>query len=186
LDLGCGSGAIYKLIGKDAKKFVGVDSSASMLSLHPKAKNVILKNLDFEDESCFDATYSLIISSSSLQWAKDIDKVFEKIKKYGKNIALGIFTSGTFKSLHEVAKLKPLLLSKEEIIFFANKRFDNPKIEHIEYRLEFESKKDIFEYIKKSGVSGGKKRLSFKEAKSLLKSYDKNYLEFEVVFIHKM
>jgi len=48
--------------------------------------------------------------------------------------------------------------------------------------LEIYSKKDLFKYIKNSGVSGDSD-LSFKEAKNLYKNYNKTYLEFEVIFI---
>ena len=50
------------------------------------------------------------------------------------------------------------------------------------YKLEFGNKKDLFDYIKKSGVSG-KKSLSFSDSKKLYKEYDLNYLEFEVIFV---
>ena len=51
------------------------------------------------------------------------------------------------------------------------------------YKLEFENKKDLFDYIKKSGVSGGNDSLDFKDAKKLYKEYNLNYLEFEVIFV---
>ena len=44
----------------------------------------------------------------------------------------------------------------------------------------------MFRYIKKSGVSGARKVLSYKESKKLLNEYPVNYLEFEVVFIYSI
>jgi len=41
----------------------------------------------------------------------------------------------------------------------------------------------MFRYIKKSGVSGGEKQLSYKQIKHLMKAYPLDYLEFEVLFI---
>jgi malonyl-CoA O-methyltransferase len=41
----------------------------------------------------------------------------------------------------------------------------------------------MFKYIKKSGVSGGEKRLGYKEMKVLMELYPLNYLEFEVLFV---
>ena len=52
------------------------------------------------------------------------------------------------------------------------------------YNLEFENKKDLFDYIKKSGVSGDSSNLDFKNAKKLFKEYSLNYLEFEVTVIN--
>jgi malonyl-CoA O-methyltransferase len=41
----------------------------------------------------------------------------------------------------------------------------------------------MFRYIKKSGVSGGEKQLSYKQMKMLMEKYPLNYLEFEVLFV---
>jgi malonyl-CoA O-methyltransferase len=41
----------------------------------------------------------------------------------------------------------------------------------------------MFNYIKKSGVSGGEKQLTYKQTKQLMKNYPLNYLEFEVLFV---
>ena len=57
------------------------------------------------------------------------------------------------------------------------------EFETIMYKLEFDNKKDLFNYIKNSGVSGGSNTLDFKDAKKLYKEYGLNYLEFEVIFI---
>lgn len=55
-------------------------------------------------------------------------------------------------------------------------------LETISYKLEFDNKKELFDYIKKSGVSG-KSELNFEKAKKLYKEYNLNYLEFEVIFV---
>jgi len=41
----------------------------------------------------------------------------------------------------------------------------------------------MLRYIKQSGVSGGKKQLSYKEIKRVIKDYPLDYLEFEVLFV---
>ena len=41
----------------------------------------------------------------------------------------------------------------------------------------------MLKYIKRSGVSGGVKPLSYKQTKNLLDSYPLEYLEFEVLFL---
>jgi len=37
--------------------------------------------------------------------------------------------------------------------------------------LEFENIEKIFQYIKRSGVSGGKQKLSYRQIKNLMKNY---------------
>jgi malonyl-CoA O-methyltransferase len=41
----------------------------------------------------------------------------------------------------------------------------------------------MLRYIKRSGVSGGKRQLSIKDIKRVVDRYPLNYLEFEVIFI---
>jgi malonyl-CoA O-methyltransferase len=41
----------------------------------------------------------------------------------------------------------------------------------------------MLNYIKKSGVSGGEKKLTYKQVKNLIKNYPLDYLEFEVLFV---
>ena len=187
LDLGCGRGEIFKNIDWEIEKFIGVDISSNMCSLHPKPKKGAILNFDFEDEKLFPILkqhmpYDLVISSSSLQWARDIGKVFEEISKISKNIAFSIFTDKTFKTIYEISSIDSFLLSSEEILDKLLGYFEF-EYEIKEYKLNFEDNLSKFRYIKRSGVSGGKRVLSYKETKNLIENYPLSYLEFEVIFI---
>jgi len=187
LDLGCGSGALYKKIDWKLEHFVGVDFAPGMLELHPKAKHIECIYGNFNDRTLFEylCTYSFdyILSASALQWADDLDAVFKNILSLNAPVALAIFTANTFKTLNKTAGLEPLLRSRKEIKRLQNKYFPDAKLEVVEYKLAFESVRDMFRYIKKSGVSGSRKVLSYKETKKLMQMYPLNYLEFEVAFI---
>jgi len=187
LDLGCGSGALHNSITWKYKHFTGVDFATGMLELHPKSKNCEAIYGDFNDTTLFDNLltykYDYIFSASALQWAENLDAVFQNIKRLNAPIALAIFTSNTFKTINETASLKPLLRSIDEIDKIQKKYF-NAEIEVVKYKLEFESTRDMFRYIKHSGVSGSRRVLSYKQTKKLMEEYPLNYLEFEVVFIH--
>ena len=177
LDLGCGDGLVYKNLGFKVDKFVGVDLSTSMLDLHPKSSEVFLECKDFDSVDDFDK-YDLVISSSSLQWSKDIYTLVQNIEKNSQKFALAIFTDGTFKTLREWFGLKSFLPNKDKL----KKSFSkNVSCETISYKLEFENTTQTLKYIKKSGVSGGRKELGIKEVKNFLQNYDKNFLEFEVL-----
>jgi malonyl-CoA O-methyltransferase len=189
LDLGCGSGTIYKEIIKqtdwEIDRFVAVDLSAQMCNLHPhdeEYNNIQVLNLDFDE---YDLTwlgkFDLIISSSALQWSKDLLSILAQLKSMSSNIALNIFTSDTFRTICQITGNNSPIKSKEEIITILNKHFKNPKIEVSNYNLEFESKKDMFRYIKRSGVGSSSQRLSYKDSKRLFSSYPHHSLEFEVV-----
>jgi malonyl-CoA O-methyltransferase len=186
LDLGCGSGALCESIEWNYQHFVGVDFAPGMLELHPKSKKIEAIYGDFNDKTLFEnlATYEFehIFSASALQWATDLEGVFSNIASLSRPISLAIFTSGTFKTLNATAGTKPLLRDKEEIKKYQKKYF-NALFEVVEYKLEFESVREMFRYIKRSGVSGSRNLLNYKEMKKLMKEYPLNYLEFEVVFI---
>jgi len=187
LDLGCGSGSLCKAIDWKYKHFTGVDFAAGMLELHPKSKKIECIYGDFNDKTLFENlstyTYDFVFSASALQWAQDLDAVFASIKKLNAPIALAIFTSNTFKTLNKTADVNPLLRTANEVKKLQEKYFD-ANFEVLNYKLEFESTRDMFKYIKKSGVSGSRKVLSYKQSKKLLKEYPLSFLEFEVAFIY--
>ncbi|NOQ30931.1 MAG: methyltransferase domain-containing protein [Helicobacteraceae bacterium] len=188
LDLGCGSGSVYKALKSEVDSFLGVDFSAPMLELHPKSKNVKTVLGSFNDDELFTElaknSYDRIYSASALQWATDLDQTFKNIKELGTPISFSIFTSNTFKTIYEVTELNPLLRSTEVLKELIEKYFD-ATITTKNYKLEFESKSEMFSYIKNSGVSSGQRVLNYRQTKKLLEHYPINYLEFEVMFIHQ-
>ena len=186
LDLGCGNGAICKKIDWTYNRFTGIDFAPGMLELHPKSEKIESIYGDFNDEALFQSLltyrYDYIFSASALQWATNLELTFKNIKILNTPFALAIFTSNTFKTLNNVASIQSLLKSSNEINKLQKKYFD-ATFEIVNYKLEFESTKEMFRYIKKSGVSGSRKVLNYKETKKLMREYPINYLEFEVVFI---
>lgn len=189
LDIGCGSGGVCRNIKWEYESFLGVDFSKNMLLLHQTSPKIELMLADFNDEETFlelqNRDFDFIISSSALQWARDLEMVFSSIARLKKPFALAIFTSNTFKTLNEVAGITSILRDSEHI-FKLSKKYFNATFEIKEYKLEFESTKEMLSYIKKSGVSASRNILSYKESKKLLSTYPLTYLEFEVVFIHSM
>lgn len=186
LDLGCGNGALCMKIDWDFRHFVGVDFALGMLELHPKSKNIECIYGDFNDVTLFDNlrrySFDYIFSASALQWAENLDHTFAEIKSLDAPVALAIFTSNTFKTLNKTAAIRSLLATPQKINKIQKKYFD-ASFEVVNYTLEFESTREIFQYIKRSGVSGARNILTFKETKELLKKYPTKSLEFEVAYI---
>jgi malonyl-CoA O-methyltransferase len=187
LDLGCGRGALVEKISWQYEHFVGVDFSKGMLALHPKSNKIECIYSDFNDIKLFKYlqhyTFDYILSASALQWAKDLESLFENIAKLGTPFSLAIFTSNTFKTLHETAGIRSPLRD-QKTLYTLQEKYLNADFEVKNYSLQFETVQDMFRYIKKSGVSGSRNILSFKEMKHLMQSYPLDVLEFEVVFIH--
>ncbi len=187
LDIGCGRGEVLKQINWEFDYFVGVDFAKKMLELHPKAGHIECVYGDFENpelyEYLFSYNFDYIVSASALQWAKDLQKVFSLIASLQTPIAFAIFTSHTFETLHKTASITSPLRGSKEVLDIASQYFSyNHYIK--KYTLEFEKKEDVFRYIKRSGVSGGKRMLSYKEIKNLMQNYPTKKLEFEVLFLY--
>lgn len=185
LDLGCGSGTIAGKIHWPYDKFVAVDFSAQMLDLHPKNDKTVCRLGDFNQDKLFEELveeeYDRVFSASSLQWAEDLDTSLYQISQLNAPVSLAIFTSNTFKTLLSTAGIDSPLRSADEVTYLLNQYF-HCSIEVVDYELSFESVGEIFSYIKKSGVSGGRNALGYKEMKSLMNNYPNKTLEFEVLF----
>jgi len=186
LDLGCGSGAVYNNIRENGihfNSFIAFDASSDMLGIHP-SKNVTKKLGDFNSEN-FTADINgvdLVISSAALQWSTDLDYTFDQIKSLSNNFRFAIFTSGTFKTLHSTAEVQSPIHPTEFIKEAIDKHFDSADIGIKHYKLEFDTVREMLQYIKKSGVSSGDRKLSVKQIRKLMREYPLGYLEFEVLF----
>jgi malonyl-CoA O-methyltransferase len=185
LELGCGSGQVFKYINWDFEYYKAIDISQEMCKLHPKTNNVELFCFDFDSEDFFKniskERYDMVLSSSALQWSKNIENLVYHLSCVTENINVALFTSNTFKTIQNITKEPSPILSQDKIKQVFSKYFDC-KFEILNYKLEFTNKKEMFKYIKNSGVNS-KAKLSFKKAKKLYLNYKLNYLEFEVIFI---
>lgn len=189
VDIGCGSGEVYNNIercGHHFEEYIALDSSKEMLELHPSAQNIVKLQADFNDTEMYSrfATDSeaILLSSSALQWSKDLDFTISHLSRKSEKAYFSIFTAGTFKTLHQIAKIDSPIYTQEKLQEVLEKYYDASFKTKV-YRLEFDNVREMFQYIKKSGVSGGEKQLSYKQTKHLMQNYPLEYLEFEVLFM---
>ena len=190
LDLGCGSGAVVKNLQESEyiySTLTAFDSSKAMLDIHPDSEKITKVCGDFNSVNFAEALpqtqYDILLSSSALQWSTDLDRTFSLLSGLSQSAYFAIFTSGTFKTLHGLAKVGSPIYSAEVIEESIEKYYNEVTFALHTYTLAFDSVREMFRYIKKSGVSAGEKKLGFKETKRLMESYPLNYLEFEVLFI---
>jgi malonyl-CoA O-methyltransferase len=186
LEIGCGSGQVYKYISWDIEKYNAIDFVPSMCDLHPRNRQIEVSCYDFDSDKFMDFLednhFDIVISSSAMQWSKDLKKLVKNLSNSTNEINAVLFTSNTFKTIQKITGSESPILSLDEIKDSFSAIFDCEFEVHT-YNLEFEKKKDMFDYIKKSGVSGASSILDFKNARKLYKEYNLNYLEFEVIFI---
>ncbi|GIU01246.1 biotin synthase [Sulfurovum sp. TSL6] len=189
IDIGCGSGEVYKNLEKHNLSFdrlLVLDSSPEMLEIHPSSKKIKKICADFNKLQTFEnlsfSPGNLLLSSSALQWSQDLDFTLSEISKKSSHAYFAIFTSNTFKTLHETAQISSPIYS-EALLRETIEKYYCAEFEVKKYKLHFESVRAMFHYIKKSGVSGGEKQLTYKQTKELMKNYPLDYLEFEVLFV---
>ena len=171
LELGCGSGQVFKNIDFTFEYYKAIDFSKTMCDIHPKAKNLEIYCLNFDSEEFFEnirgERYDIVLSSSALQWSKDLTKIVKALSEISDEVNAVLFTSNTFKKIFELTgTVSPIL--EEKSIKEAFSAYYTCEFETIKYSLEFDSKKKLFDYIKNSGVRGSSKELSYKEAKTPL------------------
>ncbi len=155
LDLGCGSGAICKNIDWRYKHFTGIDFAAGMLEIHPKAKNIECIYGDFND-----------------------DRLFENLLTYQYEHIFSASALQWSQNLEATFRGIKLLKAPVSLAIFTSGTFATLNKTAALNPLLRDAKT-----IKKSGVSGSRKLLSYKQTKKLMQEYPLNYLEFEVAFI---
>jgi len=187
LDIGCGSGALYEALSWKPDYFVGIDFAPGMLERHPVGKHIECRYGDFNDvgwmQGLEESRFDRIFSASALQWAREVERTFSQIAGLKAPVSLALFTSETFATLFETAGIDPVLRSAEEISRAAACCFPDAVLERVRYQLAFESTREMFRYIKRSGVSGGRRVLGYAQTRSLMERYPLEYLEFEVLFV---
>ena len=184
VDLGCGSGGLFRAYEHPFTRYWAVDAAPEMLALHPSGPGVEKMVGDFNDASLFETLggldFDLLLSSSALQWSEDLDWTLARIAALGRPAAMTIFTSGTFAALREVTGTPSPIRSAEETIAAIERHFD-AEIDLLRYRLYFRERLSMLRYIKRSGVSGGGGRLGYRDIRRVLDTYPFPWLEFEVV-----
>ncbi|PAF42681.1 methyltransferase domain-containing protein [Helicobacter sp. 11S03491-1] len=177
LDIGCGSGSVAIEIEKlkiKVKNFIGIDIAKEMLFYHPKQLNHIQNiNLICEDFEKISLPKSdLIIAASSLQWAKNLEYILSKIAQNCSEVAFGIYTNKSLKSVHNFLNTSSPLRSKEALKDMLGKYFRGKSyIAHFEE--SFQNRQDFLRHLKNSGLLGGG-NLSYQEAK-----YFRNHIPYE-------
>jgi len=106
LELGCGSGQVFKNIEFEFEYYKAIDFSLSMCDIHPKHKSLEVYCLDFDSEEFFeniqDEHYDIVLSSSALQWSKDLKRILQALSKLSNVFSMVLFTFNTFKTLFEI------------------------------------------------------------------------------------
>ncbi len=185
VDIGSGSGVVYSYIDWQVDKFLAIDFSEKMLELHPSTPQIekLLTNFDKTEmwHRIEKDQFDLLISSSSLQWSRDLEKIFSQLNRLNVPQYISIFTSKTFQELHNDLQISSPIYSMEEIERVAT----GYHREKLDYQLNFSSRREALKYIRQSGVSGGSDIVSQKILKEFLRGSGSYSLSLEIVLLWK-
>jgi len=178
VDLGCGTGALTKVLHEafKAESTIGIDSSETMLEKAPKADGL---QFVLQDIASFnpDHKFDLIFSNAALHWLPDHKALFERLFKYARGeIAVQVpcsFDLPTHTIAKEILEIEfPSVLTIEEYseLFYrlgAKEQIVRKQV----YPLILPSADDVVEWVKGSLLSAYRARLTNEEYQEFLKKY---------------
>lgn len=185
LDLGCGNGTVFKYLHskkRSFRAFFAVDFSPKLLALHPDVKNVRKIILDFDNQRVLQkiVRQKTVYANASLQWSVELKKLLFCLNKNAASFHVALFTSGTFKNLHQNLALSSPLPSKFTLQKMA--RALHLKCSAKKYHLHFKTCKEALVFIQKSGISAHKKSACIKNIRAFIRQKGTFVLTFEAVF----
>jgi malonyl-CoA O-methyltransferase len=124
----------------------------------------------------------LLFSSSAFQWSRDLKALFQRLYELNRGFSIALFSSETFKELHEQFGISSPLYSSSEIETFTE-IFRSVDVSSREYSLQFNSSRELLQYIRNSGVSGGLNRVPIEVLRNFIREDRLKKLSFKVVFI---
>ena len=191
LDLGSGTGYLSNILKQifPASKITCLDISLDML-LECRKKNTKFnlvvadaENMPFDNE-----VFDLVISSFTLHWCEEIEKIFSDIHRYLKNKGVFMFTTVGPNTLIELNKAYAKIDGEQHVNSFTDMHiygdsllkcgFHDPVMDVENLIIEYSSFANILKSLRKTGantVIGRKASYMPKESyRKLTNSYEKN------------
>ena len=191
LDIGCGTGYLSNLINQylPNSNIVCMDFSYEMAS-QCKNKNIKLKPLvaDAEYMPFKTSTFDLVISSFTLHWCQQIEKIFSDFFRILKNYGNFMFTTVGPDTLKELRNAYKLIDNYEHINTFNDMHdygdillssgFHDPVMDVERLIVEYKNFNGVLQSLRKTGAStvicNESKFTTKKSLKSLENHYKKN------------
>ncbi len=180
LELGCGTGFLTKTLTKQLKykTYTAIDIVKECEPFIKEINNNInFVNSDIENLT-LENKYDLIVSNAAFQWLDDFETFIKTLKTNLTENGILLFTTFGQKNFQEITAAANISLnyySKEELETILN----NYNILHIKEETivqNFDSIKEMFEHMKKTGVNAvSESTWGLKETKLFKQNYQELY-----------
>ena len=191
LDLGSGTGYLAQLL---ASKFPSANITCldlaenMLLECRDKNTNFNLVVSDIENLPFKPSSFNLIISSFTLHWCEEVEKIFYDVKKYLRSDGIFMFTTVGPNTLKELQKAYKHIDVEQHVNSFTDMHlygdsllkcgFDDPVMDSEDIIIEYSTFKEVLNSLKKTGANTviGQEPgyLSKKLYMSLSEAYPKN------------
>ena len=176
LELGCGTGLFTKKIFENIPYKIldlnDIYDTKQYFSENDYRKYIIgdMENIDLEH-------YSLIVSSSCFQWAKNLKLFLNKLSKSSDELAFSIYVDGNLKEIKEHFNISLNYFTALDIKEELSKIYSVVDFYEEEFNVEFESPYLALKHLKYTGVTGiGKAKISE------IKSFKSKFLTYKVAY----
>ena len=176
LELGCGTGLFTKKIFKNIPYKIldlnDIYDTKKYFSENYYRKYIVgdMENIDLE-------SYSLIVSSSCFQWAKNLKSFLNKLSKSSNELAFSIYIDGNLKEIKEHFNISLNYFTALDIKEELCKIYSVVDFYEEEFNVEFESPYLALKHLKYTGVTG------IAKAKiSEIKNFKSKFLTYKVAY----
>ncbi|MBT3697920.1 MAG: malonyl-ACP O-methyltransferase BioC [Gammaproteobacteria bacterium] len=191
LDLGSGTGYLAELLSSKfpSSSITCLDLAENML-LECREKNSTFNLVvsDIESLPFKPSSFDLIVSSFTLHWCEEVEKIFYDVRKSLCSDGIFMFTTVGPNTLQELQKAYKHIDLEQHINSFTDMHlygdsllkcgFDDPVMDSEEITIEYPTFKEVLNSLKKTGantvIGQEPKYLSKKSYMSLSQAYPKN------------
>lgn len=151
IELGCGTGIFTRIISKK----INIESLTlnDYFDTRKYLKDINYTNFILGDmNNCLEDKYNLVISSSSLQWIEDLEKLIENISFCSDKLFFSIYLEGNLKEIKDHFNVSLNYKTEKEILNLLKKYFNEVESSKEVIVLYFKKPLEALRHLKKTGV----------------------------------
>lgn len=151
IELGCGTGIFTRIISKK----INIESLTlnDYFDTRKYLKDINYTNFILGDmNNSLEEKYSLVVSSSSLQWIKDLEGLIQKISFCSDKLFFSIYLENNLKEIKEHFNVSLNYRTEKEILKLLKKYFNEVESFDEAIVLYFEKPLEALRHLKKTGV----------------------------------